>query len=86
MSEAVRESIKERGSAFEVNPISCNGIEECRVALLRASKGVLPQNFIEGMACKGGCVGGAGCLNHDDKNANKIDEYAKEAVKNSAEK
>ena len=27
---------------------------------MRASKGVLPNNFIEGMACVGGCVGGSG--------------------------
>ena len=73
-------AIKQRGSDFEANPIACNGIEECRTALLRASKGVLPHNFIEGMACKGGCVGGAGCLNHDDKNAKKINDYASEAT------
>lgn len=80
LSEAVGNDIKQRGSDFEANPIACNGIEECRTALLRASKGVLPHNFIEGMACKGGCVGGAGCLNHDDKNAKKINDYASEAT------
>ncbi|MEZ4508904.1 MAG: [Fe-Fe] hydrogenase large subunit C-terminal domain-containing protein [Eubacteriales bacterium] len=38
-------------------------MEECRVALLKLSKGLDVGNFIEGMACVGGCVGGAGCIN-----------------------
>jgi [FeFe] hydrogenase (group B1/B3) len=83
LSEAVAQAFKERGSDFEVNPIACNGIEECRIALIKASKGVLPHNFIEGMACKGGCIGGAGCINHGDKNRKKIDDYASSADKKS---
>ncbi len=65
---AVAQALKERGITTEFKPISCNGIEECRVALLKASKGVLDANFIEGMACVGGCVGGAGNLTHSEKN------------------
>lgn len=45
---------------FEYNPIVCQGIDQCKAALLKASKGVLGHNFIEGMACVGGCVGGSG--------------------------
>ena len=37
---------------------SCEVIEQCRDALMKASKNVLGGNFIEGMACDGGCVGG----------------------------
>ncbi len=65
---AVAQALKERGITAEFKPIACNGIEECRVALLKASKGVLDGNFIEGMACVGGCVGGAGNLTHSEKN------------------
>ena len=43
---------------FELNAISCDGIDKCKAALLKASKGVLPNNFIEGMVCMRGCVGG----------------------------
>ena len=73
--------LPESGSTFELSPISCSGIEECRVALIRASKGMLPHNFIEGMACKDGCIGGAGCLSHGEKNRKKIDDYATSASK-----
>ncbi|MFR6185492.1 MAG: hypothetical protein ACLUJG_08030 [Lawsonibacter sp.] len=40
----------------------CSGIEACEVALLKAKRGVLDGNFIEGMACDGGLCPGAGCL------------------------
>lgn len=76
LSQAVSQIFKENGDDFEVSAIACDGIEECRIALMRATKGVLPHNFIEGMACKGGCIGGAGCVNHGEKNRKKIDDYA----------
>ena len=80
LSDAVNEALKEQGvEDFVANPISCDGIEECRTALLKASKKVLPNNFIEGMACVGGCIGGAGCLTHGEKNKSEVDKYGKEA-------
>ena len=80
LTDAVTQSLKEQNiTDFEFNPVSCDGIEECRVALLKKSKNALPANFIEGMACVGGCIGGAGCLTHGDKNKAQVDEYGKEA-------
>ena len=72
-------SIQER-LLFMLKAISCDGIEACRTALLKASKGILPENFIEGMACMGGCIGGAGCLTHGDKNKAEVDKYGREAL------
>jgi len=40
---------------------------------------LLKENFIEGMACSGGCIGGAGCLTHGEKNKAEVDKYGKEA-------
>jgi iron only hydrogenase large subunit-like protein len=81
LTEAVKQAIKEKGKEdFELKPIACDGIEACRTALLKASKNVLPHNFIEGMACVGGCIGGAGCLTHGEKNKNIVDNYGKEAL------
>lgn len=81
LAEAVKEVLHEKGKEdFEFKPISCDGIEACRTALLKASKNVLPYNFIEGMACVGGCIGGAGCLTHGDRNKSEIDNYGKEAL------
>ncbi len=82
---AVAQALKEKGITAPFKPISCNGIEECRIALLKASKGLLDANFIEGMACVGGCVGGAGNLTHGDKNRADVDENAKEGYATIAE-
>ena len=80
LTDAVREALDEQGlSDFAFNPIACDGIEQCRTALLKASKQVLPNNFIEGMACSGGCIGGAGCLTHGEKDKNQVDKYGMEA-------
>ena len=62
LSDAVTQALKEQNIDFPLNAIVCDGIDECRVALLRKSKNALAANFIEGMACTGGCIGGAGCL------------------------
>ena len=81
LAEAVQQALKEHGEKdFQLKAISCDGIEACRTALLKASKGILPENFIEGMACMGGCIGGAGCLTHGDKNKAEVDKYGREAL------
>ena len=80
LSDAVAEAIKEQNIDFDLKPVACDGIEACRVALLKKSKNVLDGNFIEGMACVGGCIGGAGCLTHGEKNKAQVDEYGKEAL------
>lgn len=81
LADAVREALKEHGREdFDYRPIACDGIEACRAALLKAGKNVLPGNFIEGMACTGGCIGGAGCLTHGEKNKAEVDKYGREAL------
>ena len=79
LSDAVAQAIREQNIDFEAKPVVCDGIEACRVALLKLSKGVLDGNFIEGMACVGGCIGGAGCLTHGEKNKAEVDKYGREA-------
>ena len=79
LTDAAAEAMKEQNIDFEIKPVVCDGIEECRVALLKKSKNVLNGNFIEGMACIGGCIGGAGCLTHGEKNKAEVDKYGREA-------
>ena len=80
LSDAVAEGLKEQNIDFDLKPCACDGIEACRMALLKKSKNVLDANFIEGMACIGGCIGGAGCLTHVEKNKAEVDKYGKEAL------
>lgn len=79
LSTAAAEALKEQGIDFDAKPISCSGIEECRMALLKAKVGKLDANFIEGMACIGGCVNGAGSLTHSAKNLQLVEKHGKEA-------
>ena len=81
LSDAVAEGLKEQQlDAFELKACTCDGIEECKAALLRKSKNVLDANFIEGMACISGCIGGAGNLTHGEKNKAAVDQYGREAL------
>jgi iron only hydrogenase large subunit-like protein len=79
LSDAVAQGLKEQGIEFDLKAVPCDGIEECRMALLKKRKNVLDANFIEGMACVGGCIGGAGCLTHGEKNKAEVDKYGREA-------
>lgn len=81
LSDAVAEGLKEQGlNDFTLNAVSCDGIEECKKALTLKSKNLLKANFIEGMACTGGCIGGAGCLTHGAKDKMQVDKYGQEAM------
>ena len=79
LSDAVAQGLKEQDFDFDLKAVPCDGIEACRVALLKLNKGILDGNFIEGMACIGGCIGGAGCLTHGEKNKDEVDKYGREA-------
>lgn len=83
LSDAVAEGLKEQKLDFELKPCACDGIDACRIALLQKSKEKLQANFIEGMACVGGCIGGAGCLTHGEKNKAEVDKYGMEAYEKS---
>ena len=80
LSDAVAQGLREHGETeFQLKAVPCDGIEACRAALMRKSKNGLDGNFIEGMACVGGCIGGAGCLTHGEKNKAEVDKYGREA-------
>lgn len=80
LCEAVESAVKESNSDFTLNAVACSGLDECKISLLRKKKGVLPNNFIEGMACEGGCINGAGCLIHGEKNKIEADLYGKRSL------
>ena len=80
LSDAVKQGLIEQKIDFDLKAVACDGVDECRTALLKKSKNILDANFIEGMACVGGCIGGAGCLTHGEKNKAEVDKYGKEAL------
>ena len=80
VSEAVKEAVRERElKDFNFDPAVFDVVDKCRVALLKASKGLLPNNFIEGMICENGCINGAACLSHGNADKKLVDEYSESA-------
>ncbi len=83
LSEAVEQALKEQNIEFEVKAASCNGIEECRKMLVKAGSAARDFNFLEGMVCINGCIGGPCCLTHEPRDSHDIDKYGEEAKEKS---
>lgn len=60
VTAAVLEALMEQGENTQIKVRECNGAAECKKALMQLKIGKLPEDFIEGMACVGGCVNGPG--------------------------
>lgn len=59
VANAVLECMKERGEdVSDITLLKCAGGAECKKALLLLKSGKLQEEFIEGMICPAGCVGG----------------------------
>ncbi len=58
VTKAVVQCFKEMNENIEPEVMQCSGGAECKKALLLLKVGKLPADFIEGMVCVGGCVGG----------------------------
>ena len=63
----------------EVPIMAVDGLADCRAMLKDAAKGKYPGYLLEGMACPGGCVGGAGTLSAVNRAAAAVKRYAKTA-------
>ena len=58
VTDSVLQYMKETDQEVDAKVCKANGAAECKKALLLMKVGRLPEDFIEGMACEGGCVGG----------------------------
>ena len=81
VTASVIEVFKEKNHDVDVKVAKCNGAAECKKALMMLKLGRLPEDFVEGMACVGGCVNGPMMINKErtfmkDRNAqiNKADD------------
>ena len=63
VTAAVLQSLKESEDEIDAKVCIANGAAECKKALLLMKAGKLTEDFIEGMACEGGCVGGPSSFN-----------------------
>lgn len=65
VTAAVMEALKEQGEDTGLKVRQCNGAAECKKALMLLKLGKLPEDFMEGMVCSGGCVNGPGSIKNE---------------------
>ena len=58
VTAAVVQCFKEMEEDISPEVMKCSGAAECKKALLLMKVGKLPTDFVEGMVCEGGCIGG----------------------------
>lgn len=63
-----------------VSSVQGNGVKECKEMLNNLQKGILSGNFIEGMGCVGGCVGGPKAIIPRDKGRESVDDFAENSA------
>ncbi|MBQ4293785.1 MAG: 4Fe-4S dicluster domain-containing protein [Lachnospiraceae bacterium] len=79
VTAAVVQSLKEKEHGIEPKVCVANGAKECKKALMMLKMGKLPEDFIEGMCCEGGCVGGPGSFNDQISSKKSRDELLAKA-------
>ena len=67
-----------------VKSASAQGLRECRKLLMLAKAGKYDGFLLEGMACPGGCVAGAGTLQPVAKSSAAVTKYKGEAPEKNA--
>ena len=79
VAKAVENIIHETHPDAEVKTARAEGLRDCRKLMLMAKAGKYNGYLLEGMACPGGCVAGAGTLLPVELAANVVGRYQKEA-------
>lgn len=81
VSEAVKSTVERLNPHRKIalKAQQADGIVDCKKMLLEIEKGNINANFIEGMGCKGGCIGGPKRIIPVDEAREHINNYAKSA-------
>lgn len=82
VSEAVQSTVKQLNPhrKIEVHAIQADGVPSCKTMLDDILKGKRTANFIEGMGCVGGCVGGPRALIPKEQGRENVFEYGNSAL------
>ena len=83
VAKAVADLVKQTNPDLEVKTARAEGLRECRKLLMMAKAGKYKGYLLEGMACPGGCVAGAGTLLPVELASNVVGRYQKEADQES---
>lgn len=84
VANAVKQCIQKEHPDKEVLIDSAEGLKNCRTMLMMAKAGKRNGYLLEGMACPGGCVAGAGTLQPVVKSSALVKKYTNDADKKLA--
>ena len=84
VANAVKQCIQKEHPDKEVLIDSAEGLKNCKTMLMMAKAGKRNGYLLEGMACPGGCVAGAGTLQPVMKSSALVKKYTNEAEKKLA--
>lgn len=81
VSEAVQSTVKllNPDRKITVKALQADGVPACKAMLTDVLAGNITVNFLEGMGCAGGCVGGPKIIIPKEEGRKKVFEYADEA-------
>ena len=79
VAQAVADAIHQMDPDREVKIQSAQGLHDCKKMLMLAKAGKYNGYLLEGMACPGGCVAGAGTLQPVAKATASVQKYKTEA-------
>ena len=80
VAQAVADLVKQKHPDMEVKTARAEGLRDCRKLMTMAKAGKYKGYLLEGMACPGGCVAGAGTILPIDKATKFVEKYSKEAA------
>ena len=83
VAKAVADLAEKENPGLEVKTARAEGLRECRKLMAMAKAGKYNGYLLEGMACPGGCIAGAGTLLPVELAATVVGRYQKEADQES---
>lgn len=81
VTAAIQNYISDKKLNIEFKPVKISGKDEIKKTMMGAKAGRVPGNFIEGMMCEGGCIGGAATMVSPMKSRSQLMKFSKQSTK-----
>lgn len=81
LTAAIENYVKDKEVNVDFKPVKVSGMDEIKKAMVMAKAGRLGGNFIEGMMCEGGCIGGPATMVSLMKSRPQLVKFSGEATK-----
>lgn len=83
LTAAIQNYVSEKSLDLDFKPLKVSGMDEIKRTMMMAKSGRLQGNFIEGMMCEGGCIGGAATMVSLMKSKPQLVKFSGQSTKKS---